>query len=113
MSRTYRRKNFNLVNNTSSDNICAKKYGKGNYTYDSYMFWGIYVELPIDKQIKQRIRTHTDNGCVSLKAPSWFNNMYERKLRRSNRNEIRKWMCNPEYEPMCSSTPKDTTWSYF
>lgn len=57
---------------------------------------------------------YSDSYGCSFKepGPSWFRNLYtERPTRRYNREELRKFMLDNEYEPMCVVKPKLLYWT--
>lgn len=119
MSRTYRRKNFHLTQNTSFDTIGIKKCGGKLNTECDYWLTdngGLnksYRTKTKSEKIKYFIRTHTDNKRGVYHVPSWYNRLFERKFRMRNKHEIHKWYKNHDYEPMCASTPKDSAWDWF
>lgn len=96
MSRTYRRKNVSLH--------CHWWYG---------YWWG---NLPKDSQeYKEKLAWfHSDAYIDGLRepGPAWFRKLYtERPQRRYNKNELRKFMLDPEYEPMVIEMDKIPYWS--
>ena len=109
MSRTYRRKN-----------------GSGSGWRDKEWYCSEYIvtspcgarRVPLEHYTFEykaaSARYHSDSGTYSFKepGPSWFRNLFtERPLRRYNKKELRKFMSNPEYEPMCSAKGKLEYWT--
>ena len=66
----------------------------------------VYFEKGSKEYKKGKARFHSDAGTSSFKepGPSWFRNLYsDRPLRRHDKNELKKFMLDGEYEPMCSA----------
>jgi hypothetical protein len=112
MSRTYRRKN--KVGNHWAD----LAYYTGEYVRIGYDLWWPRVYVPFDKQSKEYkkgvAKFHSDAGTTNCKepGPSWFRNLYtERPLRRQSKREIRKFMLDPDYEPIIDKKGKLEYWT--
>lgn len=106
MSRTYRRRHT-----TKNGMWTDLEYYTSNWTYpfaDDGEWWPTArVQVPFPKDSaeyrKGKAIFHSDAATTNFKepGPSWFRRMFtERPMRRYNKNEIRKWMNNPEYEPI-------------
>ena len=98
MSRTYRRK--------------VDKGTMNDWAF-RYSIWRIqdYSEEELNRL---RSRYHSDSYDCSFKepGPSWFRNLYtERPNRRKNKLEIRKFILDPDYEPMCIEKGKLEYWT--
>ncbi len=103
MSRTYRRKN-----------------GWDNPTYDfSYEINGFVQKIYYSKNSKEyhlaQVKYHRDNSNYRKSAPHWFVNLFcERKLRQQSKQELKKWLKNPnEIEPMVPLFIRDAGWKYW
>lgn len=75
--------------------------------------WGDYSPDSIEWK-RRKSYYHSDSFDVTFKepGPSWFRNLYtERPLRRKNKNELKKFLNNPEYEPMCEERGKLKYWT--
>ena len=100
MSRTIRRKNYPKW-------MISTRTEKYSYALRTY------IPLTVLEQLKALAKFHSDatpkySGGA---GPSWFRNMYaDRPARRQNAQELRKFMLNPEYEPMCVAKPKLPYW---
>ena len=108
MSRTFRRK----PNRKTFDKDRYDRYMSYNTRYhfgDRWMF-------DHDAKVKRiaEVVFHTDAGTVRFKepGPSWYRNLYvERPTRRYNKLELKKYMADPEYEPMVESMGKLVYWT--
>lgn len=103
MSRTYRRKNK-----------VGNHWGSFYYTGK----WEGLVFVPYTKNSKEykkgAAKFHSDAGTTSCKepGPSWFRNLFtERPLRRHSKREIRKFMLDPDYEPIIDKKGKLEYWT--
>ncbi len=107
MSRTYRRKNK-----------------AGNHWESFHYYTGKWesfcprVFIPYDKNSKEyrkgAAKFHSDAGTTTCKepGPSWFRNLYtERPIRRQSKKEIRKFMLDPDYEPIIDKKGKLEYWT--
>ena len=47
------------------------------------------------------------------KPPRWFRNMYQRKSRRYNQQDLHRWIRNEEHEVMPVEHPGDCAWSWW
>ena len=98
MSRTYRR-----------------RYDKG--TLNDWSFRSsIYNIYDYSEEEINRLRSiyHSDSFDCSFKepGPSWYRNLVdERPARRKNKQELRKFLLDPEYEPMCIEKCKLKYWT--
>lgn len=67
------------------------------------------------KEGKKRIaKYHSDGEVHNFKepGPSWFRNLTNtRPIRRYNKNELKKYLADQEYEPMCESMGKLEYWT--
>lgn len=105
MSRTYRRtKNYNSNWFSRKDSYCSTLGPLWPYQYEL---------IPIPKDTEEYARKsayyHSDAYTHECKepGPAWFRNLYtERPQRRFNKNELRKYMLNEDYEPMCIEMDK-------
>lgn len=110
MSRTYRRKGQYEIDNCSWSRSYCRLYPDGvEYDYRT----GLHYPMDKEKALKRKVKFHSDNySTVMNQAPSWFNNIFERKFRNKNKLEIKKWMKNSDYEPMCYENPPSTLWEW-
>lgn len=111
MSRTYRRRQGNETKKS--------RWGLAD-ALQSYVkvSRGVYVWVPIDPKSaegrKRKAKYHSDAGTTTFKepGPSWFRNLFsERPLRRKNKNELRRFVLDQEYEPMVSPKGKIIYWT--
>lgn len=99
MSRTIRRKNQTHGYMWDEERYCSN--------------WGDYSPES-DEYKKRKSFYHSDSFDVTFKepGPSWFRNLYtERPLRRENKQELKKFLLDPEYEPMCEERGKLEYWT--
>ena len=112
-----------------SRTIRRKKKRRGSKAWDSIDWYvsewvlaehGYYIahRRPYPKDSKEYkkgyARYHSDAGSHSCKepGPGWFRNLYsQRPYRRKARNEIRKFIFDPNYEPMILSKDKLPYWT--
>lgn len=111
MSRTYRRKNYYLENNTSWDRGGKKLFGRyATYNFESGVYWSSYREMTKEEKKFHILTTQRDNLWYFGKSvPSWYNNIKERSFRMYNKQELHKWKTLDEYEIMCYDNPPDTS----
>lgn len=110
MSRTYRRtKNPNSFWHSRKDSWCS--------TWERVLP-GVYELKPIPKDTDEYARKsayyHSDAYTHECKepGPAWYRNLYtERPQRRFNKNELRKYMLNEDYEPMCVEMERMPWWT--
>lgn len=98
MSRTYRRKN------STHGYTMDLEYFTGEMIRHEGNIW-CWSRVPYPRDSKEyrrgKARYHSDSATSSFKepGPGWFRNLfYTRPLRSSVRNELSKWIKNPDYE---------------
>ena len=113
MSRTYRRKKQRTY----------RGYGFQTLNWATSKLVRIegtcrFVRVPIDpgsQEYKERVaKYYSDAGTTDFKepGPSWFRNLFtERPLRRYNKEELRRYLQNPDYEPMVEEKGKLEYWT--
>lgn len=107
MSRTFRRKSGDPSDRLW--HISEHRRIPGTYSYER-----IYYVVGSDQYKKGLAKYRSDSGTHNCKepGPSWFRNLTsERPQRRFNRNELRKFMRNEEYEPMIISRDRLDYWT--
>lgn len=128
MSRTFRRKNYELTKNTTWDRVGKKKVGYyqttekpiynhhelKNGSYVCYLCgWAtVYYECSKYKSRKEYILLHADSPKNIQRYNKKYGKFYyKRELRAQNKTELIKYMQNNEYEVMClSKHPTDYLW---
>lgn len=114
MSRTYRRRHT-----TQNGMWTDLEYYTSDRVYPFGMCYPrVSVTVPFEKgslEYKRgKARFHSDMGTTSFKEPGphWFRNLYsDRPLRRHNKNELRKYILDPDYEPICLEYWKLDYWT--
>jgi hypothetical protein len=98
MSRTFRRK----------EDKGGWRGSKSNYLRECVQVegWSHWVWVPLEpgsvEYQKESAKYHSDAGSHNFKepGPGWFRNLFAtRPNRRYNKNELRKFVLNPEYDP--------------
>jgi len=121
MSRTYRRKNYELTQNTSWDRVGRRVYGFNVerdfiiHHGDRYYFYETVYRSATKKEIQDEYKIiHTDNQKSKYdNPPSWFVRLYfEKPLRKHNKRELHRFIRNPDYEPMCEKKSRDALWDW-
>lgn len=99
MSRTYRRKN------TTKNGMCSDlDYFVSELVsvYEDCSWPKKWVKFPEDSVEYKRglAKFHSDAGTTSFKepGPSWYRRMFKRKYTAKVRQELRKFLNNPDYE---------------
>ena len=127
MSRTYRRRRYRQLWNSSNPLMDFWVHGKEvvwddvDYIKWSYE-WGFTSGPRYNVKYKENSKTgrklmsvaRSDAATTNCKepGPGWFRNLYvARPLRRQAKNEIHKFMVNPEYEPMILTDPPLPYWT--
>lgn len=113
MSRTYRRKNareeyYWVLREYNSD------YGYNDDGTWYYQSWYSYHSEDSDEGRKRLSHYHSDAGTFKHKepGPSWFRNFYsQRPLRRHGKRELKKFLLDPEYEPIIEAKPPLPYWT--
>lgn len=113
MSRTYRRKDGHSSKGwmTAKDRAFRKHLTVEealDQNYSNFQFCGYhfcYVEMvPGSKEYQHAAaKYHSDAGTHNFKepGPGWFRNVFAtRPNRRETKNELRKVVLNPEYDPV-------------
>ena len=116
MSRTYRRK-------SEKDRPSRKRL---QWLKSEFMEWHSYAWStftlsyltklePGTKTYQERMAEyHSDAGTTNFKepGPSWYRKLTtERPLRRRNKNELRKFILDNDYEPMIESKGRLDYWT--
>jgi len=118
MSRTYRRKNYEVTQGTSWDRQGRKTNGFYT-TYDgSWWSWGVKEEMTFRPMTKEEYRNrywwiHGE----SRHSNAWSPNRHYRKPREEAhrmrcKQEIIKFMKNPDYDPIIYENPDDCWWDW-
>lgn len=113
MSRTYRRKDGKSSKGwmTSKDHVFLKYVSLDEALSQDYEsvelggYFSCYVRLkPDSKEYRyEEAKYHSDAGTHNFKepGPGWFRNIYAtRPNRRETKNELRKVILDPEYDPV-------------
>lgn len=116
MSRTYRRKNVTqeyywVLRESFASDEDIEKY-KDSIVTINYPRWGgwdryymdIHFSETSEEGKKRLAHYHSDAGTIRCKEPGprfWRNLTAERPLRRYNKQELKKFMKDSDYEPMC------------
>ena len=115
MSRTYRRRHT-----TQNGKWTDFEYYTSElvFPFGNIWYFSASVSKPFEKGSpeykKGKARFHSDMGTTSFKEPGphWFRNLYsDRPLRRHNKNELRKYILDPDYEPICLEYWKLDYWT--
>jgi hypothetical protein len=113
MSRTYRRKNYELTQNSSWDRrfrrvLDAPADVHYQYTWfkETECYWYYRTELNIEYHDKRRLRhdlrrLHGDNHPWNWSPAKYWRQLFHREFRRHSNHEIHKFIKNSDYEPMC------------
>jgi hypothetical protein len=105
LSKTYRRKNQKV----------KLRQLNGSSAIWYYFANCCFYRPPTKSELsKAKAVYYSDSGTNDFKepGPSWFRNLYhERPLRRKNKLELKKFMLNPEYEPMVCAKGKLPYWT--
>lgn len=128
MSRTFRRKNYEITKNTTWDRIGKKKVGyyqtneepiydcrklkNGSYTCYYCGIALVYYECTKEEARKKCSLLHCDNPKnIQSVNKKWGKFYYKRDLRARNKKELIKYSQNNEYEVMCfARLPTDYRW---
>lgn len=127
MSRTYRRRRYRQY--WSSDDPLVDFYAREDeivwqdVNYVKYSWdYSPWISQRYNVKYKKNSKTgrrliavaRSDAATHNCKepGPGWFRNLYvARPLRRKAKNEIHKFMINPDYEPMILSDPPLPYWT--
>ncbi len=126
MSRTYRRRRYRQY--WSSDNPLADFFAKEEevvWEDVDYVKWSYeYSFMSTRYNVRYMKNSKTGRKLVSISrsdaathnckepGPGWFRNLYvARPLRRKAKNEIHKFMLDPDYEPMILTDPPLPYWT--
>ena len=119
MSKTYRRKNYELENNTSWDRKGRKTAGfYTEYDYerdeDGRTIWGAYIfREPTKKELwKAKRWAHGENHPNSHSPGRWYRNNRMRENRMLTKEELHKFFMIPDYEPMVEANPRSCSWDW-
>lgn len=110
MSRTFRRKNY--------ENQCGKHAGSkiaGFYTVWEYVSWNLYVyREPTEQEYYDEYwRVHGESRNANAWTPSrWFRDQRQKHLRTQCKQQIHKFMKNPEHEVICEANPRSHYWDW-
>lgn len=119
MSRTFRRKNYELQNATSWDRQGRKAggfYTEKVWNRGSTWSWGWYTYRPMTE--RERNEAYWFNHGESKSAQSWspgrsYRSMRMRENRSINKQELIKFLKNPDtYEPMFEDNPRNCWWDW-
>lgn len=102
MSRTFRRKNYELVNASSWDRRGRKIGGFYAQRDEEYDWMSERYRAPTEKELKQNYwYNHSESKTGNSRSPSkWWKNQDSRKLRRFNEQELFRWAFKVDYEPI-------------
>lgn len=100
MSRTFRRRN------TTKNGMCDLEYYTSEVIrpWNEYTWSGAWVTVFFEKDSKEykrgKAKFHSDAGTCSFKepGPSWYRRMFHKMYKSHVRQELHKFMRNPEYE---------------
>lgn len=118
MSRTYRRRHTTQNGMWSDLWYFTSAFACDLYDMVGEPYSERFKRIPFEKNspeyIKGKARFHSDMGTTSCKEPGphWFRNLYsDRPLRRHNKNELRKYILDHDYEPICLEYWKLDYWT--
>lgn len=119
MSRTYRRKNYELTNSNSWSRAFKKQLGAGA-VYDfvkpeneHFKNWvRVWREPTPEEKWKSRRYSHFDNKSNVFSGGHEWRNNRERKHRQKVRQELHRFMSNHDYEVMVEDSPKSCQWDW-
>lgn len=114
MSRTIRRKNFEKTQGTSWDRQGDKIAGLyTEYDYKYPVFQKNY-RLPTDTERYKKWRYfHGESSTANAYSPSREHRNYrESRLRTFNNIQLRKWLDDPEYDPVFLDFPLSHMWDW-
>ena len=114
MSRTFRRKNYEAENRTSWDNQGTKLagvYTERDYIIDGRIRW-VYREPTEQEYHKAYYNYHSDRQSRYVrKGPNkWYRKEKMHEHRMLDKSELRKFMKDDNYEPMCWNRVADGYW---
>lgn len=121
MSRTFRRKNYEIQNATSWDRKGRKAGGfyteaVWNRAEGTHWSSGWYTYRPKTERERAEAywRNHGESGTSSSNSPSaWHRQVRQRENRSINKEELIKFLKNPDtYEPMFEENPRNCWWDW-
>jgi hypothetical protein len=108
MSRTYRRKNYELEH--------PRKWGTkivGYYNRWSSNLSNLEFRAPTDEEFyKEFYYIHNDSHSNAWCPGRGFRNARMVENRMINKHEIGLWKKFPDYEPLTEADPRDCTWDW-
>lgn len=119
MGKTFRRKNYELENNTSWDRKGRKT--AGFYTeYDikcdehGRCIRGAYIfREPTKKELWKSKRWAHGEGHSNSHSPGYgYRNNRMRENRMLTKEELHKFFMIPDYEPMVEANPRNCSWDW-
>lgn len=118
MSRTFRRKNYELENQGSYRNGGRKLAGyytqrgyEGAYGEDGKWFsYYVYSEPTKAEFFEEYWNVHGDNHDYHSKPGKWYRYFTIHQYRMQDKTELRKYMKNDDYEPMCRDRISSGYW---
>jgi hypothetical protein len=118
MSRTFRRKNFEVENNTSWDvrgNKTAGFYTHRLWHYEQYTgcMWSTFAEPTEEQYYKEYWRNHSESKHANQRSPGhWYRRTRMTQNRAITREELHKFKTIPDYEPMVEANPRSCQWDW-
>ena len=104
MSRTYRRKSTTQNGMWADLGYFTSEYAYKLYDMEGRSFNERYMRIPFEKGSpeyqKGKAKFHSDAGTQSFKepGPSWFRRMFHKMYKSHVRQELHKFMRDPDYE---------------
>ena len=122
MSRTIRRKNYEQEHNNSWRRK-GRKCG-GMFPQEEFMsefqverwssIWHMgyyYYREPTEREYNKAYwEIHSDGRCWFTKPAKWYRQYMMHQSRMSDKTELRKFMADTDYEPMCSDKVTADYW---
>lgn len=114
MSRTFRRKGFERTQGATWDRRGDKVAGYyTRYEWDRAWGWLMIFRKPTKQEFYENYwRIHGDSHRNAWSPSRGYRERRQRENRSINKNEIQKWVKNPDYEPLTESDPRSCLWDW-
>lgn len=116
MSRTYRCKNFEAESSTHSWTSYTRAFGwYTEYDIAQTPWHGHRCELiyraPTKKELWFKVKhAHADRGRAHFNPPNWFRRVETNSMNMQHKEEVLRWMRDPDYEVQCVPWSRCQTW---
>ena len=91
MSRTYRR----------LDQRYERHWALKQLVWVAGRYKPVWIEPESAEGRRALARYHSDSGIVIHGGvPQWFRRIFKRSQKNANARELRRWLANPDYEPV-------------